>query len=466
MTTIYLFFVLFLSMLIGMPVAVALGFASATTILLFTDDSFASIAQHFYSAISEHETLLAIPYFILSSAFLTTGGVAKRIIDFANHCVGHIHGGLAMASVLACMIFAAVSGSSPATMAAIGSIVIAGMVKAGYPEKLAVGVIATSGTLGILIPPSIVMIVYAAATEQSTAKLFAAGLIPGLLMGVVLMGAIYVVARIRKLPAAPFPGVLPLLESALRASGGLALIVIVLGAIYGGIASPTEAAAVSAVYAFLVSIWIYRDIGPLSGIPFRRGGEALLNSVFRGIFQSILALPRTFVARDVHDTILEAVKTSVMLFFIIANAMLFAYVLTSQQIPQNMARAVGEMNLSPWVFLIIVNIILLIAGAFMEPTAITLIMAPIFLPIAERLGIDPIHLGIIMVVNMELGMLSPPVGLNLFVASSVTGKPLAWIIKSVVPWFVLLIGFLALITYVPQITMAFPDHLEALRLNR
>lgn len=465
MTTIYLFGVLFLCMLIGMPVAVALGFASATTILLFTGDSFASIAQHFYSAISEHETLLAIPFFILSSAFLTTGGIAKRIIHFANHCVGHIHGGLAMASVLACMIFAAVSGSSPATVAAVGSIVIAGMVKAGYPEKLAVGVIATSGTLGILIPPSIVMIVYAAATEQSTAQLFAAGLIPGLLMGGALMVTIYIVARIKKLPAEPFPGVAPLLWSALRASGGLALIVIVLGAIYGGIASPTEAAAVSAVYAFLVSILVYRDIGPLSTIPFRYDQENVVKSVLRALLQSILALPRAFFARDVHDTILEAVKTSVTLFFIIANSMLFSYVLTSEQIPQHMAIIIGEMNLAPWVFLIIINIILLIAGAFMEPTAITLIMAPIFLPIAERLGIDPIHLGIIMVVNMELGMLSPPVGLNLFVASSVTGKPLGWIIKSVVPWFLLLIGFLALITYVPEITMAFPDHLKALRLN-
>ena len=465
MSTIYLFSVLFVSMLIGMPVAVALGFASATTILLFTQDSFASIAQQFYSAISEHETLLAIPYFILSSAFLTTGGVAKRIIRFANHCVGHIRGGLAMASVFACMIFAAVSGSSPATVAAIGSIVIAGMVKAGYPQKLAVGVITTSGTLGILIPPSIVMIVYAAATEQSTSQLFAAGLFPGLLMGIVLMFSIYFLARIKNLPAQPFPGFFPLLDSLVRAAGGLLLIVIVLGAIYGGLASPTEAAAVSAVYAFLVSIWIYRDIGPLKGVAFRKKGEPWLQAFLRGIGQSISALPRSFVNHEVHESVLEAVKTSLMLFFIIANAMLFAYVLTSQQIPQHMSQAVAQMNLAPWVFLIIVNIILLVAGAFMEPTAITLIMAPIFLPIAEGLGIDPIHLGIIMVVNMELGLLSPPVGLNLFVASSISGKSLGWVIKSVVPWFLLLIAFLALITYVPQITLWFPNHLEALRLK-
>ncbi len=465
MTSIYLFSVLFVSMLIGMPVAVALGFASATTILLFTQDSFASIAQQFYSAISEHETLLAIPYFILSSAFLTTGGVAKRVIRFANHCVGHIRGGLAMASVFACMIFAAVSGSSPATVAAIGSIVIAGMVKAGYPQKLAVGVITTSGTLGILIPPSIVMIVYAAATEQSTSQLFAAGLFPGLLMGIVLMFSIYFLARIKNLPAQPFPGLFPLLDSLARAAGGLLLIVIVLGAIYGGLASPTEAAAVSAVYAFLVSIWIYRDIGPLKGIVFRKKGESFAQALLRAGWELICALPRSLVNHEVHESVLVAVKTSLMLFFIIANAMLFAYVLTSQQIPQHMSQAVAQMNLAPWVFLIIVNIILLVAGAFMEPTAIILIMAPIFLPIAEGLGIDPIHLGIIMVVNMELGLLSPPVGLNLFVASSISGKSLGWVIKSIVPWFLLLIAFLALITYVPEITLWFPSHLEALRLK-
>lgn len=465
MTTAFLFTVLLICMLIGMPVAVALGFASATTILLFTRDSLGSIAQHFYSATSEHETLLAIPFFILSSAFLTTGGVANRIINFANNCVGHIRGGLAMASILACMIFAAVSGSSPATVAAIGSIVIAGMVRAGYPEKLAVGVIATSGTLGILIPPSIVMIVYAAATEQSTSDLFAAGLTPGILMGVILMIAIYIVARIKNLPSQPFPGFRLLTDSFFRALGGLMLIIIVLGAIYGGIASPTEAAAVSAIYAFLVSIWIYRDIGPLKGVLLRKPYEPLSHAIWRGIWQSALALPKAFINKEVHNSILEAVKTSLMLLFIIANAMLFAYVLTNQQIPQNMAESIVQMQLSPWMFLIIVNIVLLIAGAFMEPSAIMLIMAPIFLPIAMRLGIDPVHLGIIMVVNMELGMLSPPVGLNLFVASSIIGRPLGWVIKAVVPWFLLLLLFLALVTYVPQITMWFPDYLHQLRIK-
>lgn len=464
MTTAFLFTVLFVTMLLGMPVGVALGFSAISTILIFTDDSFASIAQHFYEAISGHYTLLAIPFFILSSAFLTTGGVAVRLVQFANHCVGHIRGGLAMASIMACMIFAAVSGSSPATVAAIGSIVIAGMVKAGYPPALATGVIATSGTLGILIPPSIVMLVYAAATEQSASDLFAAGLIPGLLMGVLLMCTIYVIARIKNLPALPFAGWKALLLSLGKASGGLMLIVIVLGAIYGGIASPTEAAAVSAVYAFLVVVWGYRDIGPLKNIPWRLPQESASAAVKRNLWLSIKALPAAvFYDQDIRHSVVEASKTSLMLLFIIANAMLFAHVLTSERIPHHIAETIVQWQLSPWMFLVIVNLVLLVAGAFMEPSAIVLIMAPIFLPIAQRLGIDPIHLGIIMVVNMELGLLSPPVGLNLFVSSSITGRPLGWIIRAVLPWFLFLLLFLGLITYIPKISLYLPELLRAAR---
>jgi len=221
-------------MIIGMPIATALSFSTTLTILLYSNDSLASIVLKLYESTSEHHTLMATPYFILSSAFLSTGGVARRIIDFAMDSVGHIRGGLAMASVMACMLFAAVSGSSPATVAAIGSIVIVGMVRAGYPEKFAAGVITTSGTLGILIPPSIVMLVYAAATEVSAARMFMAGLIPGLMMGCILMLAIYIVARIKKLPSPPFPGIKALSIASDKAMGGLALILIVLGSIYGG----------------------------------------------------------------------------------------------------------------------------------------------------------------------------------------------------------------------------------------
>ena len=463
MTTATLFILLFACMLLGMPIALALGFASIVTILLFSGDSLASIALKLFEALSAHYTLLAIPFFILSSQFLSTGGVAKRLIRFAVAVVGHIKGGLAMASVLACMLFAAVSGSSPATVAAIGSIVIVGMVKSGYPKAFASGVITNAGTLGILIPPSIVMLVYSAATEVSAAKMFMAGFIPGLMMGGLLMIAIYIVARIKRLPAQPWPGLREVAAAAFSASGGILLIVIVLGSIYGGIASPTEAAAVSAVYAFLVAVIGYRDIGPLQGMPWQRAGEGAGAVLLRNAWQVPLALVRSVLDPQVRKTVLDASKVSIMLLFIIANAMLFAHVLTTERIPHQIAETIVAYGLEPWMFLIVVNLLLLAAGNFMEPSAILLIMAPILFPIATQLGIDPIHFGIIMVVNMEIGMLTPPVGLNLFVTAGITGESIGWVIKAVLPWMLLLLFFLILITYIPQISLFLPEYLDELK---
>ena len=421
MTTAFLFILLFTFMLIRIPIAISLGLSSVLTILFFANDSIASLSDKIFNTM-HHYTLMAIPFFILASAFLTTGGVARRMIRFAVDCVGWLPGGLAMASVLACMLFAAVSGSSPATVVAIGSIVIAGMVQQGYPKNFAAGVICNAGTLGILIPPSIVMVVYAAATEVSVGRMFMAGVIPGLGMGLLLMSAIYIVARRKNLPAQAFPGFGQLGKSALSASGGLFLIIIIMGGIYGGIFTPTEAAAVSAVYAAIIAIFVYRDI------PFKK-------------------VPQVFV---------DAAKVTVMLLFIIANAMLFAHVLTTERIPHAIADTIIGLGLAPWVFLIVVNILLLIAGNFMEPSAILLIMAPILFPIAVQLGIDPIHLGIIMVVNMEIGMITPPVGLNLFVTSGITGMELTEVIRAALPWLMLLLLFLIIITYVPPVSIALP----------
>ncbi len=464
MTTAALFLLLLLCLLTGMPIAFALGLSSVTTILLFSNDSLASIALKLFAAESEHYTLLAIPFFILSSAFLSTGGVANRIINFAIDCVGWIRGGLAMASVMACMIFAAVSGSSPATVAAIGSIVIVGMVKAGYPEKMAAGVITNAGTLGILIPPSIVMLVYAAATEESAARLFMAGLIPGLMMGSMLMLVIYIVARVKGLPAQPFVGFKNLLRSSISAGWGLMMIVIVLGSIYGGIASPTEAAAVSAVYAYFIAIFIYRDMGPLKGIPWKQSpDEAISTTIARNLMLTITTLPKSVFDQDTRKVFRDASRVSIMLLFIIGNAMLFAHVLTTERIPHHLAEMIVNWGLPAWGFLIVVNILLLMAGNFMEPSAIILIMAPILFPIAVRLGIDPVHLGIIMVVNMEIGMITPPVGLNLFVTAGITGHNLIWVVKAALPWLMLLLFFLMLITYIPQISLFLPEYIDYLR---
>jgi C4-dicarboxylate transporter DctM subunit len=454
MTTIFLFVLLFGFMYIGMPIAVALGLSSVATILLFSDDSLASQALKLFNTM-EHYTLLAIPFFILSSHFLSTGGVAKRLIRFAIACVGHFSGGLAMASVMACMLFAAVSGSSPATVVAIGSIVIGGMVQAGYKKEFAVGVIANAGTLGILIPPSIVMVVYAAATEVSVGRMFMAGVIPGLLGGLLLMGGIYVRARMINLPRQPKASFREVVAAGTDAIWGLLLIVIILGGIYGGVFTPTEAAAVAAVYAFLIAVFVYRDMGPLKGVPWRNPDSAAGVGVIavRNLALSVRSIPRLLIDDEVFHVLLEAGKVTVMLLFIITNAMLFAHVLTTEQIPQQIAGLITEAGMTWWMFLIVVNIILILAGDFMEPSAILLIMAPIFFPIAVQLGIDPIHLGIIMVVNMEIGMVTPPVGLNLFVAAGITGMSLIEVLKAALPWMVLLVIFLILVTFIPPISI-------------
>ncbi|MEO8443123.1 MAG: TRAP transporter large permease subunit, partial [Betaproteobacteria bacterium] len=377
MTTVALFAMLLVFMLLGMPIAVALGLSSVLTIMLFGNASLASLSLKLFET-SEQFTLLAIPFFILSGAFMTTGGVAKRMVHFANACIGHLRGGLGMASVLACMLFAAVSGSSPATVVAVGSIAIAGMVRSGYSKEFAAGVICNAGTLGILIPPSIVMVVYAAATETSVGKLFMAGVIPGIVLGLMLMAAIYVRARMLDLPRQPRAALSEIIKAGRDSLWGLLLLVIILGGIYGGIFTPTEAAGVAAVYAFFVAVFVYRDIG----------------------------------MKDVPTVLIDAARVTVMLMFIIANALLFAYVLTTERIPQVIAEQILAMGMSPWQFLLVVNLLLLVAGNFMEPTGIILILAPILFPIAGRLGIDPVHLGIIMVVNLEIGMVTPPVGLN------------------------------------------------------
>jgi C4-dicarboxylate transporter DctM subunit len=422
MITASLFGLLFLFMLIGMPIAAALGLSSIITLQLFANDSLASMALKVYET-SEHYTLLSIPFFILAGVFMTTGGVAKRIIYFAIAMLGHLRGGLAIAAVFACMLFAAVSGSSPATVVAIGTLVIDGMVRAGYTKNFASGVIVNAGTLGILIPPSIVMVVYGATTETSVGRLFTAGILPGTILAVMLMVAIYVRAKMLNLPRQPRAPWAERWRTFREAIWGLLLLVIILGGIYGGIFTPTEAAAVSAVYAFVIAVFVYRDIG----------------------------------LRDVPRVLITASKTTVMLMFIIASALLFAHVLTTEQIPQTIATSIVEAQLQPWVFLIVVNVLLLIAGCFMEPTGIILILAPILFPIAMQLGIDPVHFGIVMVVNLEIGMVTPPVGLNLFVMAGISKMPLTQVVRASTPWLLVLFAFLILVTYVPWISTVLPD---------
>ena len=446
MEVVLLFAMIIGLMIVGVPIAMALGFSSTLFLLLFSDSSLASVAQTMFSAFVAHYTLLAIPFFILASAFMTTGGVAQRIIRFSIACVGHLPGGLAIAGVFACMIFAALSGSSPATVVAIGSIVIAGMRQVGYSKDFAAGVICNAGTLGILIPPSIVMVVYAASVNVSVGRMFLAGIVPGVIAGLMLMVMIYAIARLKNLPRGEWQGFREIMESGREAGWGLFLIVIILGGIYLGVFTPTEAAAVAAVYAYFISNFVYRDMGPLSadGMTLRRNPLALLTAFFHD---------------DTRETLLRAGRLTITLMFVIANALILKHVLTEQQIPQHITNLILAAGLGPIAFLVAVNIILLIGGQFMEPSGLLVIVAPLVFPIAIELGIDPIHLGIIMVVNMEIGMITPPVGLNLFVTSAIAGMPVMRVVRAALPFLAVLFLFLIVVTYVPFISTFLPTML-------
>jgi C4-dicarboxylate transporter, DctM subunit len=515
---------------LGVPVAISLGLSSIIVIAFFSGDSMSSVALQLFTA-SQNYTLLAIPFFVLASAFMSTGGVAKRIIRFSIATVGHFRGGLAMASVLACMMFAALSGSSPATVVAIGTIAIAGMRQVGYSKEFAAGIIANAGTLGILIPPSIVMVVYAAATNVSVGRMFLAGVIPGILAGLMLMIAIYVIARRRNLPAEEWKGFGEIMKGGKEAGWGLFLIIIIIGGIYGGVFTPTEAAAVAAVYAFVIAVFVYRDMGPMkdrrwlaehgdSYTPARIGFSATVYALafffvwmvlsffvaadwenvtasgrawvglilsfailvayglWRDPESSIANLPRNVVAGmpiwgrnlalmgrhfigaffhpDTRKVMVDSSKTIIMLMFIIVNALLFAHVLTAERIPQAITELMVGAGFTWFTFLIAVNLLLLLGGQFMEPSGLLLIVAPVVFPIAMELGVDPIHLGIIMVVNMEIGMITPPIGLNLFVTSGITGMSLIQVVKAAAPFVAVLLVFLVLVTYIPILSTALP----------
>jgi len=408
----------------GTPISIALGLTVLAFLAGFSSFSMETVdivSQRLFTGL-ESFAIMAIPFFVLAGAFLTEGGVAARIIRFATALVGSMPGGLAMAAILACAFFATISGSSPATVAAIGSIMLPAMMKQGYPKRFAVGVITTSGSLGILIPPSIVMIIYAVSTSTSAGKLFVAGIVPGILLAAVLMAVTFVTAKRRAFPTLPRASLGEIWTSFREAFWGLLLVVIVMGGIYGGVFTPTEAAAVSAVYAFVISVFVYRDLR----------------------------------LRDTFRVVLSAANTSAMLLYIVTNAMLFSYLLTSEQIPQAVSAWVTAKEFSPWMFLVAVNVALLAAGQFMEPSSIVLILAPLFLPIAQSLGIDPIHLGVIMTVNMEIGMIHPPVGLNLFVASHLAKMGMTEVSIACLPWVGVLLVYLVLITYVPEISLWLP----------
>jgi C4-dicarboxylate transporter DctM subunit len=411
-------------MLTGMPISISLGLTVLTYLFAMTQVPIESVALKLFTGIEKFE-IMAIPFFILAGNFLTHGGVARRMINFATAMVGHWHGGLGLGGVVACALFAAVSGSSPATVVAIGAIILPAMIKQGFPPRFGAGVITTSGALGILIPPSIVMVMYAVATNTSVGALFIAGIIPGLILATMLGTTTWWRARKNNYPRQPAASWAERARAFREAIWGLLLIIVVIGGIYTGIFTPTEAAAMSAVYAFVVAVFVYRDM-PLSKVP---------------------------------KVLLDSANMSAMLLYIITNAVMFSYLMTSENIPQELATWMLDKHLGAIAFLLFVNVVLLLAGNVMEPSSIVLIMAPILFPVALKLGIDPVHFGIMMTVNMEVGMCHPPVGLNLYVASGITKMGITELTVAVWPWLLTMLVFLVLVTYWPAMSIWLPKTL-------
>ena len=422
-----LFGLLIALMLTGMPISISLGLTVLTFILAFTQVPLEAVALKLFTGIEKWE-IMAIPFFILAGNFLTHGGVARRMINFATSVVGHMHGGLALASILACAMFALVCGSSVATVVAIGSIVLPAMVAHGYPMAFGAGVMITAGSLGILMLPSIPKVIYAISTNTSIGALFVAGLLPGIMLALMLGFVTWYIAKKNNYPRMKKATWMERLRFFRASVWGLMLVVIIVGGIYSGIFTATEAAAMAAVYSFFVSIFVYKDMG----------------------------------MKDVPKVLRDSANMSAMLLYIITNAALFSFVLANENLPHRLADWILGMHLGQTGFLFVVNLILLAAGNFMEPSSIILIMAPIFFPAAMQLGINPVHFGILIDVNMEVGLCHPPVGLNLYVASGISRLGITELTKAVLPWLGTMIVFLVIVTYWQWLTLVLPRALGML----
>ena len=416
-----IFVLLIAFMLTGVPVSIALGLTVLTFLFILSDVPIESVSMKLFTGLESFE-IMAIPFFILAGHFLSHGGVARRMINFAVSLIGHWHGGLGLAGIVACAMFALVCGSSVATVAAIGGIVLPEMVRHGYPMRFGAGIITVAGSLGILMLPSIPKIVYAISTNTSIGALFVAGLLPGSLLTAMLCLVTWYLAKKRNYPYMPRASWLDSWHAFRESLWGLMLVVIIIGGIYSGLFTATEAAAMAAVYSFFISVYVYKAIKLV----------------------------------DVPQVLLRAANTSAMLLYIITNAVLFSFVLTNENIPSALADWITAQNLGWFGFLLLVNVLLLAAGNFMEPNSIILIMAPILAPAAKRLGIDLVHFGIVIDVNMEVGLCHPPVGLNLYVASMIARMRITELAVAVLPWLLTMLVFLMVVTYWPGLTLFLP----------
>ncbi len=410
---------------LSISVAVSIGLASVLGIQASNAHMLIS-AKEMFNAINKFP-LAAIPFFILAGNLMERGGISRRLVEFAKSIVGGVQGGLPMTCVLTCMIFAAVSGSSVATTFAIGAILIPALIKHGYPTSYAAALQATSAELGVIIPPSIPMILYGVSAEVSIGELFIAGIGPGIFISAMLMLFVWIWCKWKGWGKNDGEGRQPVLRATWQAGWALLMPVIILGGIYGGIFTPTEASAVAVFYALLVGMVIYREIG----------------------------------VKDLYAVLKKSVVSSAVIMFIIANAGLFAFLITRAGVPEAIGRWLQEVLQSPAMFLLGVNLALFIIGMFIETSAAIIVLAPILAPVAMHFGIDPVHFGLVMVVNLALGMITPPFGVNLFAACTVARISLDRIIRDLVPFVLVIVACLLVITYVPQLSLGLRDMVYA-----
>jgi C4-dicarboxylate transporter, DctM subunit len=405
---------------LGVPIYLTMGVTSG--LVFASEGSLVPLAQKIIDELNS-PTLLAIPYFVIAATFMERGGVAKALINAATAWIGRVHGGLGLVSVLTCAIFAAMCGSSVATAIAMGTIMIPAMLRNGYNPAFAGGILVSAGTLGILIPPSLAFVVYGVLADASIPRLFLGGVVPGLISAA-MMG-VYVYFYSKKngyVDRVPMPRD-EKIKKTINAIPALLVPVVVLGGLYGGFVTLTETAALSAVVAIVLALFVYREVKP-------------------GDFLQVMT---------------HAVRSAAAIMIIIAMALAFGHLITETGVAQKTLDFVKSLDIQPWQFLLAVNIILIILGMFLEVFSILLIMVPIILPLLEPLGIDPIHFGVVLVINMELALMSPPVGLNLFVISNISKIPLAQVLRGTMPFFVLMVGLLLVVTYIPIISTWLPD---------
>ncbi|HLR34877.1 MAG TPA: TRAP transporter large permease [Tissierellales bacterium] len=405
-----------LLLVLGVPIGITTGLSSIAAIYS-SGIGLDVIVQKIYSGVNSF-SLMAIPFFIFAGDIMLEGGASKKLIDFANKLFGWITGGLPITAVVSSMFFAALSGSSPATVAGVGGVMIPNLKDNGYDGKFSVGLLCAAGSLGIVIPPSITMMSYGVVSEQSISNLFMAAVIPGIFIGLTLIIFSYIYSRVNNQMKSDVPSLREVWDTFKEAFFSILMPVIILGGIYKGLATPTEAAAISIIYSLVISIFVYKEIR------------------FKDIFR---------IAK-------KSVVTSAMIMFVIANSAVFSWYLTFKQVPQVVAQTVLGLQASPIVIMLLINIILLFVGMIMDSSAAVLILTPLFLPIVTGIGIDPIHFGVIMIVNLSIGMLTPPFGLNLFVASGIGEISLSDVVKGALPFIALLIFDLLVITFVPQLS--------------